>query len=158
MTTDRIETYQQKKRRLFGRFHHMAEYIEVLSRLLTITKKQEDVWSIVESDIFIEKSKIVKWELLYKDNFLFRDKQHLLDVLRNNIEDWNESFSFFISNSEYCGLVSISSLHEINWDFNFHDDPGGILCLESMNHKVRIILDYYMERNTELIEVSIYKS
>ena len=158
MEEHEIETYQQKKRRLFGRFHSMIKHLEVLEHLLNATKTEDDIWSIVKSDNFIEKSKTFEWVLLYKDFFPFEDKPHLLKILTKYIEDWNKPYSMFISKSEDCGLVGISSLHNINWNFSFNDEPDGIICLERIDHKERIILDFYMEDNKELLEISIYKS
>ena len=140
-----METYQQKKRRLFGRFHSMTKYLEELAQLLNVTKTKNDIWSIVRSDHFIEKSKTFKWFLLYKEIISFEDKTHLLNILNKHIEDWNKPYSMFISKSEDCGLVGISSLHEINWNFSFNDVPDGIICLERSDNK-------------ELLEISIYKS
>lgn len=158
MGNNEIETYQQKKRRLFGRFHSMIKYLEVLGHLLNVTKTKDDIWSIVKSDNFIEESKTFKWILLYKDSFSFEDKTHLLKILTEYIEDWNKPYSMFVSKSEDCGLVGISSLHDINWNFSFNDEPDGIICLERIDHKERIILDFDMEDNKELLEISIYKS
>lgn len=158
MGNNEIETYQQKKRRLFGRFHSMTKYLEVLGLLLNVTKTREDIWSIVKSDNFIEESKTFEWVLLYKDFSSFENKAHLLEILTKYIEDWNKPYSMFISKSEDCGLVGISSLHDINWNFSFNDDPDGIICLERIDHKERIILDFDMEDNKELLEISIYKS
>ena len=75
MEEHEIETYQQKKRRLFGRFHSMIKYLEVLGHLLNATKTEDDIWSIVKSDNFIEKSKTFEWVLLYKNFFPFRTKK-----------------------------------------------------------------------------------
>ena len=158
MEEDEIETYQQKKRRLFGRFHSMTKYLEVLSHLLNVTKNKDDIWSIVKSDNFIEESKRFEWILLCKDFLSFENKTHLLKILTKHIEDWNKPYSMFVSKSEDCGLVDISSLHDINWNFSFNDEPDGIICLERIDHKERIILDFDMENNKELIEISIYKS
>lgn len=52
MGNKEVETYQQKKLRLFGRFHHMAAYLEELGFLLNVEKREDDIWSIVKSDTF----------------------------------------------------------------------------------------------------------
>ena len=56
-----IETYEQKQRRLFGRFHSMKAYLEELRRLLKVEKTADDIWSIVESDAFTQKGKALEW-------------------------------------------------------------------------------------------------
>lgn len=152
-----METCQQKKMRLFGRFHSMEKYLEELNRLLNVKKSKEDIWSIEESDASIERSKTLEWILLYKEIFPFNDKAHLQEVLQNHIKVWDKPYRMFISKSEDCGLVCISSLHEINWDFNFYDESGGIICLERIDYKVRIILDYYEDKK-EYLEILIYNS
>ena len=158
MENNKMETYQQKKRRLFGRFHSMTKYLEVLGHLLNVTKTKDDIWSIVKSDNFIEESKTFEWILLCKDILSFENKTQLLKILTKYIEDWDKPYAMFVSKSEDCGLVSISSLHDINWNFSFNDEPDGIICLERIDHKERIILDFDMEDNKELLEISIYKS
>ena len=155
MDNKEVETYQQKKRRLFGRFHHMATYLEELGCLLNVEKREDDIWSIVKSDAFVEKAKGLEWTLLFKDVFPFKNKELLQEVLKNYVEDWNVPYSLFISHSEYCGLVSISSLYEINWYLYFPDE---IICLTRMDYKEHIIVDYYKEDDEELIEVEIKKS
>ena len=157
MEEDEIETYQQKKRRLFGRFHSMTKYLEVLGHLLNVKKTKDDIWSIVKSDNFIEESKTFEWILLCKDIHSFEDKTQLLKILTKHIEDWNKPYAMFVSKSEDCGLVGISSLYDINWNFSFNDEPDGIICLERIDHKERIILDLDMEDNKKLLEISIYK-
>lgn len=152
-----METCQQKKRRLFGRFHSMEKYLKELNRLLNVNKSKEDIWSIEESDASIERSKTLEWILLYKEIFPFNDKVHLKEILQNYIETWDKPYRMFIPKSEDCGLVCISSLHEFNWDFNFYDESGGIICLERIDYKVRIILDYYEDKK-EYLEILIYNS
>ena len=73
MDNKEVETYQQKKRRLFGRFHHMAAYLEELGCLLNVEKREDDIWSIVKSDAFVEKAKGLEWTLLFKDVFPFKN-------------------------------------------------------------------------------------
>ena len=81
MENNKMETYQQKKRRLFGRFHSMTKYLEVLGHLLNIKKAKDDIWSIVKSDNFIEESKTFKWILLCKDSLTIQNKSQLLKIL-----------------------------------------------------------------------------
>ena len=155
MKSCEMETYEQKQRRLFGRFHSMKAYLEELRRLLKVEKTADDIWSIVESDAFIQKGKALEWTMLHHEIFPFKDKAHLRKILENHIEDWNQPYGMFIDKSADCGLVGISSLHDINWDFNFQDEPGGIICLTRRDYKEHIVLEYDIEEGMELFEIKI---
>ena len=43
MKSCEMETYEQKQRRLFGRFHSMKAYLEELRRLLKVEKTADDI-------------------------------------------------------------------------------------------------------------------
>ena len=87
MKSFEMETYEQKQRRLFGRFHSMKAYLEELRRLLKVEKTADDIWSIVESDAFIQKGKALEWTMLHHEIFPFKDKAHLRKILEYHIED-----------------------------------------------------------------------
>ena len=158
MKENKEETYLQRKRRLFGRFHHMKTYIEELNRILKVKKTAEDIWSIVDSDNFVEESKKQRWALKYVRTIPFEEKQKLLYLLESNVITWNQPHMLYISNARDCGFVTISSLDDFNWNFNFYDESGGIVCFEDLNHTEKITLDYDEESSEYLIELKIYQS
>jgi len=54
-----------------------------------------------------------------------------------------EGILLFTDYSKYCGALQLNSLCDINWDFNFNDDPTGILVVLAKDLKNKLLLDYY---------------
>ena len=149
------ETYEQKKRRLFGK-QHLPEYLEILGRLLRQNIHAQDLLSIVATDEFIRSTAYFKdIAPCYEKTIEFSDKTALKRILSDEVSDWNLPYTMYISGSLDCGLLVIPTLSWFDLDFSFDDDPGGLASFTRIDGEEHIVLDYYEERGTQYLEIQI---
>lgn len=149
------ETYEQKKRRLFGK-QHLPKYLEILSRLLLREIHAQDLLSIVATDDFIRSTAcFTDITPCYKKTIEFSDKTALKRILSEEVSDWEFPYTMYISGSLDCGLLVIPTLSWFNLDFSFDDDPGGITSFTRIDGEDHIVLDYYEEQGKYYLDIQI---
>ncbi len=152
-----MENLEQKKRRLFGK-KHLPKYLEELNRLVRYEVKESDLLSIVDTDNFIESSKILdKNSLIFQKTILFSEKEKLLDLIKENTLEMNAPYLMYLSYSLDCGLMRLSSLYDFNFNFSFYDEHAGIIIFTREDKKEKILLDYSEDNNKEIIEIEVYR-
>jgi len=145
------ETLEQKKRRLFGK-QYLSEYLGVIKKITFI--ENTELLSIVDTDEVIKNSSDLKKHCSYK--FYFNEKLEIKKKIYDTIK-YNGKFYLFTSLSQDCGCVIINSLNDINFNFNFEDDSSGIISLISFDLSEKILFDFYIENDKQLIEIEYYK-
>jgi len=149
-----METFEQKKRRLFGK-QLLPKYLEELSKILNIQVDASNLLSIVEMDEV--RHNILAKKLKYKFKILFNDKEKLKQIIYNNIKSINEKYYVFTSYSTDCGILLIDSLQDFNFDFSFKDMHSGIVTLTRADLLEEVILDFYEESGGEYLDIEIYE-
>ena len=149
-----METYEQKKRRLFGK-QFLPQYLEELNKILKIHVDSTNLSSIVEMDEV--RQNILAKKLKYKFKILFNEKEKLKEIIFSNIERFNDKYYVFTSYSMNCGILMIDSLQEFNFDFSFEDMRSGIITLTRADLFEEILLDFNEENGVEYLEIEIYE-
>lgn len=144
------ESLEQKKRRLFGKIY-LEEYRSIIE---SITNNSFRILSILETDELIENES--KLKLIFSKKIPFDNKDELKEIILNYL-DTNGRIYIFTSLSKDCGAVQITSISFFNFNFNFMDDPSGIISLISSDIKHKILLDFYEEDGLQYLEVEYYQ-
>lgn len=149
-----METYEQKKRRLFGK-KYLQTYLGELKSILQINVDAVDLLSIVETDKLNE----IDYSNYSKKSFniLFNEKDKLKEFIFNNCEQINKSYFIFTEYSLDCGTLKISKLQDFNFNFPFKSEHSGLISLIRDDLSEKIILDFSEENGVEYLEVEIYK-
>lgn len=58
--------------------------------------------------------------------------------------------------SNYCGLLLLDDLTQLNLEFGFHDEHSGIMTLLAENLKDKLILDWSEEGGRRMLEIESY--
>ncbi len=147
-----LENLGQKKRRLYGK-KYLNEYIDVIKRITTLNENEIRILSIVETDNIIEKEKELQLKSSIKVFFNDKDvlKKFTLDKLNTD-----DNIYLFTSFSEDCGALVMDSIDSFNFQFDFKDDPAGIITLINSSLEDKVLFDFYEEKGLKYIEVEHY--
>ncbi|MBW3469836.1 hypothetical protein LZF95_21070 [Algoriphagus sp. AGSA1] len=145
------ETFDQKKRRLFGK-QSLQSYINTIEKLTTDSERC--ILSIVETDKILEKVSTLKE--VFKTVLPFEDKTGLKNIVNEKFKS-EDSIYLLTSLSRDCGGIVINSIANFNFNFNFDDDSGGIFSLVSNDLKERILFDFYEENGKKFIEIEYFQ-
>jgi hypothetical protein len=148
------ETLEQKKRRLFGK-QYLAEYLTIIKRI-TLYKQKSDIklMSISETDIVINNN--LSLEKANAFRIPFDNKTELRRMIMERCAK-NEPIYLYTDLSKDCGLVFLNSIDEFNFEFNFEDEPVGLIILIGLKSNYKILLDFYEENGEKYIEIEYYK-
>lgn len=148
------ESIEQKKRRLFGK-QYLAEYLAIIKK---ITKyKNEDhikIISIPKTDIVINKNILLEKDVVFR--IPFNNKEELKHIVVEKCKK-NEPVYLYTDLSKDCGLVILNSIDEFNFEFNFDDEPNGLIILIGIESNYKILLDFYEEDDIKYIEIASYQ-
>jgi hypothetical protein len=147
-----METYEQKKRRLFGK-QYLPQYLEELNKILKINVDATNLLSIVETDGI--RQHILAKELKYATKILFAQKEKLKEMIFNNIERKNDNYYIFTSYSNDCGTLKINLLQDFNFNFSFEDEHVGLITFTREDLFEKIILDFYEENKIQYLDIEI---
>lgn len=147
-----METYEQKKRRLFGK-QYLPKYLQELNKILKIHVDGTNLLSIVETDE-IRQHILVK-ELKYKTTVFFNEKEKLKEIILNNCERTNDKYYIFTSYSNDCGTLKINLFQEFNFYFSFNDEHVGLITFIREDLLEKIILDFYEENKIYYLDIEI---
>ena len=151
MKPENNETYEQKRRRLFGKVNFLPEYLNTLRRILKTEVTTNQLLTIVDTDDFLSRNK--SWLCVYKETIPFEDKNKLKEIVHSIEQDESIPYLIWLDQSTSCGLYMIPNLSAFNWDFKFDDDPNGIISLMRRDGKKEIVLDFYEEDNQNLLDI-----
>lgn len=148
-----METLEQKKRRLAGKVKYLDAYIKTLNK---ITSKKVDatmLLSIVETDKLLGPGKSVDYVVDYETTLDFCNKETAWETIRKVFG--NNSLFIALNHVRECGLFPLESIDQFNIDFDFEDDPGGLIVLMSKNCLKEVVLDFYEEGNLKKMDIEI---
>lgn len=148
-----METIEQKKRRLAGKLLYLDAYINTLNR---ITFKKVDpsiLLSVVESDRLLEPIGSREFIIDYETTLDFCDKKYVWETIRKVFG--SSSLYIYLEHVRECGLFPLESIDMFNIDFDFEDDPGGLIVLMSKNCLQEVVLDFYEEEDVRKIDIEI---
>ena len=148
-----METTEQKKRRLAGKLLYLDAYINTLNR---ITLKKVDpsiLLSVVETDRLLEPIGSREFLIDYETTLDFCDKKYAWEIIRKVFG--NSSLYIYLEHVRECGLFPLESIDMFNIDFDFEDDPGGLIVLVSNDCLHEVVLDFYEEDDVRKIDIEI---
>lgn len=144
------ETIEQKKRRLFGR-QYLEEYLESIHKITII--KNPKILSIVETDRINNNQN--KLNNSFSIKLLFDNKSELKNIILKQFKS-KDNVYLFVPLSKDCGAIEMNSIINFNFNFDFTDEPSGIISIISKNLKEKILLDFYEEQEVKYIEFEYY--
>ncbi len=146
-----METYEQKRRRLFGK-QHLPLYLAELRRLTNIDDPKKNILSIEETDKILN----IKFSnfLKFSHKFFFDEKIKLKTEIEKYVAN-DQKHYLFTSYSEDCGACLINKLSDFNFNFEFDDELFGLVTLVSGDLSMEFLLDFYEENNDKFIELEI---
>lgn len=144
-----METIEQKKRRIIGKTKYLDMYIKTLNK---ITFKKIDstmLLSIVDTDKLyptIKKYRTDKITCLE-----FRKKSEQWDAIKQLFGD--NSLYLWLTHGNECGLCPLESINQFNIEFDYEDDPEGIIVLLTHDFSKKIVFDFFEEDNEKKINI-----
>ena len=148
------ESIEQKKRRLFGK-QYLVEYLAIIKKI-TKYKNEDDIKiiSIPKTDIVINKNVLLEKNAVFR--IPFNNKTELKHIVVGICKK-NEPVYLYTDLSKDCGLVFLNSIDEFNFEFNFDDEPNGLIIFIGFESNYEILLDFYEEDGVEYIEIESYQ-
>lgn len=148
-----METLEQKKRRLAAKMLYLDTYINTLNRITLKKVDSSMLLSVAETDRLL--GPIVSREFLidYEATLNFCDKKNSWETIRKVFGD--SSLYIYLEHVRECGLFPLESIDLFNIDFDFEDDPGGLIVLMSKNCLQEVVLDFYEEDEVRKIDIEI---
>ncbi len=146
------ESYEQKKRRLFGQ-QNMKNYLGIVEKL-TVNLDVPKVLSLIETDKILDEEK--EMELNSSLTLSFSDKSQVKQFVLKNLRLTVQKIYMITSLSKDCGIIEFESLHNFNFDFNFSDDPNGLISLINYEMSNKVLLDFYEEGGQKLIDLEYH--
>lgn len=144
------ETYDQKKRRLFGK-QFLSTYLSELNALVNFQVSEQNLLSIINSDE-IKFTGVLNSEITV--NFIEKEKFLEKIIQSVSIKYPGKEFYLWTKYSAECGLLPLKTLSNFNTKFSFHSEHSGIIIIFSL--KSKILLDCYEEDDTQLIDIETY--
>lgn len=148
-----METLEQKKRRLFGRFL-LPDYLKELNNLVKYKITALDLLSIEESDKILEASKKLEKRFFHKCTF--GDKKELHSIISNIGTKDKNPYYLYTEYSNDCGMAKINTINDFNVNFSFYDEHSGLIILINENTTNKILLDFYKEEEDIFTEIEVY--
>lgn len=148
------ESVEQKKRRIFGK-QYLTEYLVIIKKI-TKYKSEDDIKiiSIPKTDIVINKNILLEKDAVFR--IPFNNKAELKHIVEEKCKK-NEPVYLYTDLSKDCGLVFLNSIDEFNFEFNFDDEPNGLIILIGIESNYKILLDFYEEDDIKYIEIASYQ-
>lgn len=141
------ETFEQKKRRLFGK-QYLGEYKKTISK---ICKSNYEILSIVDSDkIFKNLKELRKLPSL---TFPFNEK---VSVWKSYKYKFIDSIYLMTKLSDDCGIIKVKSIDYFNIDFDFFDESEGMIVIANEDLTYKLLLDFYEDNASLKIDIIEY--
>ena len=132
-----METLEQKKRKLVGKIKYLDKYIRTLNRIILKEVEPTMLLSVVETDNIYPLD--LKYKIVSKRTMDFCD---------------NNPLYIWLTHGSECGLCPLESIDFFNIDFDYEDDPEGIIVLITHDFSKKIVLDFYEEGNRKKIDIT----
>ena len=148
-----METIDQKKRRLAGKVLYLDKYIQTLHKITLKKVDSTKLLSVVETDRLLEPMRGVEFRIDYETTLDFCNKKDAWETIRKVFE--NSSLFIALDHVRECGLFPLESIDLFNIDFDFEDDPGGLIVLVSNDCLQEVVFDFYEEDVVRKIDIEI---
>lgn len=148
-----IETYEQKKRRLFGS-QNLQSYLEELNKIVKENVDSANLLSIVDTDELLNNDLARRQMKSFR--IFFDEKEQLQNLIEENVQNIGAGYFIFIKYSIDCGTLFINRLESFNFCFSFNSVLSGLITLLRKDLKEKIILDFYEESDNKYLEVEFY--
>lgn len=148
-----METIDQKKRRLAGKVLYLDIYIQTLHKITLKKVDSTKLLSVVETDRLLEPMRGVEFRIDYETTLDFCNKKDAWETIRKVFE--NSSLFIALNHVRECGLFPLESIDLFNIDFDFEDDPGGLIVLVSNDCLQEVVFDFYEEDDIRKIDIEI---
>ena len=109
--------------------------------------------SVVETDRLLEPMRGVEFRIDYETTLDFCNKKDAWETIRKVFE--NSSLFIALNHVRECGLFPLESIDLFNIDFDFEDDPGGLIVLVSNDCLQEVVFDFYEEDDVRKIDIEI---
>ncbi len=139
--------------------HAIKNYLQVLSILTNRAVKKEDLTSLEKSLEIIAKHEYIRTlpNMKFEIGFEGRSSDQFKNFIRN-LEKTKQSPIFIWSKgANSCGLLQVSSLFEINFEFEYEIDGNGVFVFTSDDLQDELLIDFY-ENNEEqrMMKIEVY--
>ena len=148
-----METFEQKKRRLAGKVLYLDTYIKTLNAITLKNVDSAMLLSVIETDRLLESIKGMEYRIDYETTLDFCNKKNSWETIRKVFG--NNSLFIALNHVRECGLFPLESIDLFNIDFDFDDDPGGLIVLITNDCLQEVVLDFYDEDNARKIDIEI---
>lgn len=148
-----METIDQKKRRLAGKVLYLDKYIQTLHKITLKKVDSTKLLSVAETDRLLEPMRGVEFRIDYETTLDFCNKKDAWETIRKVFE--NSSLFIALNHVRECGLFPLESIDLFNIDFDFEDDPGGLIVLVSNDCLQEVVFDFYEEDDVRKIDIEI---
>ena len=150
------ETFDQKRRRLFGHLE-MDAYLEVLRQIILLPIEQNNIISIPTSDYILTQKRIFISDFPYfRMTIRFDDREEQLLKIIDKFFTPDDAFYLWTKYTDRCGLYRLSSLSFLNLSFPW--DGIDLISLISTSFENEFVLDWYEEYKEHYLDISIYSS
>ena len=146
-----METLEQKKRKLVGKIKYLDKYIRTLNRIILKEVEPTMLLSVVETDNIYPLD--LKYKIVSKRTMDFCDKKEEWKMLKGFFG--NNPLYIWLTHGSECGLCPLESIDFFNIDFDYKDDPEGIIVLITHDFSKKIVLDFYEEGNRKKIDIIV---
>ena len=153
-----METFQQKKRRLYGK-QYLSLHINELNALTNIDISSEDLLSIVDTDLIVLNIKErfqPPSNKCYKAKISFSDKEKLLIFIGSLIKLKDREAYISVEHSLDCGLLKINSLRDFNVNFELKKATSELFTITLSDYSNRLLLDISEEDGEHYLEIEVY--
>lgn len=150
-----METLEQKKRRLIGKAKYLDTYIKTLNKITLMDIDSTMLLSIVDTDVICPIGIHPKVE--FKTTLKFCEKVNVWNDIKTYLG--HDLIYIWLDHGHECGLCPLDSIDLFNINFNFEDDPTGIIVLISNSSSKRsVVLDFYEENMDKKIDIEFRSS
>lgn len=138
---------------------YLETYKDILSKL--IVDGNYNIIGLEETDVISEK--IIKNQITLQDNNLIWTDKHIpfvekskLKRIISGIQSRNNDIVYMsIKNSDLCGLVVLNRIDSFNVNFQYRDEPSGLIVFYDRSLINKLIVDFYEEDNEYFYDLEI---
>lgn len=137
----------------YGKIYKPAHLAE-LTALIKAPIQDECFMSVEETDTLMNTRQAYTSKLKKTTSF---DDKHVLCAVINRIANYHDGRVLFFSDySEYCGMYTLDSISNFNYDFNFDDEHSGLVSLQTHDNANRLVIDFYEEDDEYWLDTEVF--
>lgn len=138
---------------------NLEEYKEILSKL--IIDNNYSIMCLEDSDIItetvIKNNKLNQYtnSIWSSKQIPFSEKNELKQIISKIRLRYDDMVYMSIKNSEQCGLIVLDRIDFFNVNFQFRDEPSGLIVFYDRSLTNELVVDFYEEYNEHFYDLEI---